>query len=244
MYVNSETDLVIVSSHYNENLDWLHASPYPVIISSNHPTFKLAYGPPDSKVFFDEELRAPANIGREASAYLRFIVKYYDALPKHIAFIHGHETAWHQRYPGTLLDAISEAKYREFPFISINNMHSAPDLLRVSNKYWSVVHAVWPHHFLKYVGTNIPLSICRLDCCAQFIVSREKILKYPKHVWEHWLKITQVPGHVNSETFELMPWLFEYTWHIIFGEPIEYPFTEKEYLAHYFDTSFRSKLRV
>ena len=132
---DSDTDLIIVSSHYTENLDWLEQSHVPVIVSSNSCTPRSF--PEGSCVYVDPKLNNPINRGREASAYIRFIVTYYEMLPKHIAFIHGHENAWHQKYPGPLLKAIQNAKYHEFPFISLNMCHSEPELLdEYKNIYW------------------------------------------------------------------------------------------------------------
>ena len=36
------------------------------------------------------------NIAGEASAFLKFIVDYYDALPPVMVFLHGHRLAYHQ----------------------------------------------------------------------------------------------------------------------------------------------------
>ena len=230
---DTNTDLLIVSSHYNENLEWLENSTWPVVISTNHPTYKRTFS--NSMVNIDEELRSPSNHGREASAYLRFIVKYYDNLPKHIVFIHGHENAWHQHIP--IFDAISRAKRHEFPYISLNQQwHEGP---RCS--LWEVIKQLWNTHYKPYVGTPTPPSWMGIfDACAQFIVSREAIRQYPKVAWEEWLDVVQNPSttKVPSHVFSRMPWFYEYTWHVIFKEPIDenwQPLTTKD---HYYKSRF------
>jgi hypothetical protein len=186
----------------------------------------------------DERLRSRLNLGREASAYLRFIVQYYDSLPKHIAFIHGHEHAWHQKYPGTLLDAISKAKRHEYDFISLNITRPGPDEIKPGNRNWDIVQDAWPLYFERDVGITIPERIRNLELGAQFVVSRKQILKYPKSVWEKWLGLTKGNidmSFIENGTFYFIPWLFEYTWHIIFGEEPEYNNTSEEYLQQRFN---------
>jgi hypothetical protein len=36
------------------------------------------------------------NIGGEASAFLKFLIDYYDKLPPHMVFLHSHRWAYHQ----------------------------------------------------------------------------------------------------------------------------------------------------
>lgn len=234
--VGLDTELAIATCHYNEDLRWLEHSHVPVVVCTNNQHYKHASS---SVVFLDERCRAPQNYGREASAYLRFIVEYYDCLPKHIAFIHGHEDGWHQKFPGSLLDAIKRARYTEFPHVSLNLQFSSDTLLSSGNHYWDVVGKVWPRHFQSIVGVEVPKHIHRLDCGAQFIVARDRIWHYPKSVWELWLQLSQDPdvastAGIDPRSFDLMAWVFEYTWHIIFGLSPEYTQTRDEYLASRF----------
>ena len=50
----------------------------------------------------------PRNTANEASAFLKFIVDYYDDLPEVMVFLHGHRYAYHQEDVLTLLDAIED----------------------------------------------------------------------------------------------------------------------------------------
>lgn len=52
-------------------------------------------------------------------------------------------------------------------------------------------------------------------CCASFIVTRTRILKRPKRVYEdirRWLIDTDMDNYFSSR-------VMEYTWHILFGDP-------------------------
>ena len=214
-----DTDLVIVSSHFHENLEWLEKSKYQVVVCTNNPSYHRTFINPLVNV--DLDCRAKRNHGREASAYIRFIVRYYDQLPEYIAFLHGHEFAWHQHFPGTLFDAIKRAKKEEYDHVSLNLQYCLPDL-KPGNPYWEAVLRVFPQHFEHIVGKSVPVHVECLDCSAQFIVNRKQILKYPKSVWEEWLDLTQNPARLSFKDFEKMPWVFEYSWHVIFGEEWEY----------------------
>ncbi|KAJ8607057.1 hypothetical protein MRB53_040566 [Persea americana] len=47
----------------------------------------------------DSNLTLPRNQGREAMAYLTWIIDNYDNLPTYTFFVHGHEKSWHQPEP-------------------------------------------------------------------------------------------------------------------------------------------------
>jgi hypothetical protein len=213
------SDLVIVSSHFNENLDWLEATTVPVFISTNNTGFQRTFENP--LVVLDERCRAKQNHGREASAYLRFIVNYYENLPKYMAFIHGHEYGWHQRFPGTLLEAIYRAKRDQYGYISLNCNFS--DHVKEDFSYWVKAKQTWPNHFETVVGSPAPPSFKQIDISAQFVVDRDRILKYSKEQWQKWLELTENPSLLPFCEFQNMPWLFEYTWHKILGEEWEFP---------------------
>ena len=111
---NRDTDYVIVSSHFNEDLGWLKRSPYPVVVCSKLHS--------DAALPIDQKCSSPINKGKEVTAYLKFIIEYYDDLPKNVAFIHGHEKAWHQHLD--IFDAIKCADARKYGFVSLNNCFS------------------------------------------------------------------------------------------------------------------------
>lgn len=179
-------------------------------------------------VSIDDACRAPTNSGREASAYLRFVIEYYDNLPDYIAFLHGHEHGWHQKYPGSLFEAIKHVKKEEYDFISLNLL---PVVVAkpAGDPYWSVIHSVWPRFFEPYVGKPVPAQVEMVDVGAQFLVNKARILKYPKEQWKQWLDLTQNQNILGFHEFRYMPWVFEYTWHAIFGEEWEYHNHETNY---------------
>lgn len=197
---NKDTDLVIVVSQYKEYVEWLNNTKVPVIVCSKTDTTTGCY--------------VNKNKGREVSGYLRFILQNYHRLPKHIAFIHGHEEAWHQKLsPNNMLKAITEcAKYKKYGYVSLNNYYF-DDRKVATNKLMKELHLIWDEWFRPFLQRDAPTYVLH-DCCAQFIVSRERVIKNSKAAYLHWYdKITM---HKNDYEMGL---IFEYIWHIIFGEP-------------------------
>ena len=77
-------------------------------------------------------LAVPRNFGREAMAYLTYIIDHYDDLPAYSVFVHGHYRAWHQQAPipakirALNLTALEEENY--ISFRCENNQVSCFDL--------------------------------------------------------------------------------------------------------------------
>jgi hypothetical protein len=191
-------DLVIVSSHYNEDLEWLksqHSIPF-VVCSKTLPSPQC------------DGYHVKVNKGREASSYLKYIIDNWDALPQYVAFVHGHKTAWHQAYDD-LLEVIKCAKYKEHDFISLN--HKYFDDRRFDEKH--PLFEFWKEHFEPYFKRPMPAYVLH-DCCAQFIVAKSRIKANPLEAYKHWYKAA-----TEAEDDHQVGYWFEYVWHVIFGEP-------------------------
>jgi hypothetical protein len=62
-------------------------------------------------------LAVAPNVGREAPAFVRFIVDHYDALPARMVFLHGDRSAWHDRDLVTVLRLLRwEREYANLNF--------------------------------------------------------------------------------------------------------------------------------
>jgi len=192
---NKSTPLVIVSSHFSENLSWLQEATSPVVICSK-------------KLESINCSRLP-NKGMDASAYLQFIIQNYDNLPQRMAFIHGHEASWHQGRPN-MLEAIKKAKDSPCGFVTLNN-HWIDDR-SMNNENMKHLHAKWDEIFRPFLKRDPPPKLLH-DCCCQFVVSRNIVLRHPKAAYEHWLE------YLMREDTKTSIWVFEYLWHVIFGEP-------------------------
>jgi hypothetical protein len=194
--------LVIVANHYQENLDWLKKSKWPVVVIN-----KEGADPTDLPVQY-----TIPNKGFETSGYLKYIVENYDNLPDHIAFLHGHEEAWHQFHDQGLLELIEGANIDKHQFIPLNNFmrwypfadEGNPEIMDIVT-YWDrigfPIHMHPPHYFML----RVPIG-------AQFIVAKERILALPKEQWQHWYDAVMEDGTKKVALF------FENVFHICFGE--------------------------
>lgn len=195
----------IVTNHFKEDLEWLKTSKYPVVVIEKEGA--------DPSCITPQHIMP--NRGRETSSYIKYIIENYDKLPEHVAFIHGHEKSHHQRHTHHLFDVIDGANVTEYGFISLNNLYTAypfadedmslPSGLMEIKKFWDKFEMPMkkpPHYFTIHVALG-----------AQFIVSKERILKHPKTLYERWYSIIMEEAE-NKQ----WPHCFEATWHIIFGE--------------------------
>ena len=86
-------------------------------------------------------LPVPRRFGREAMAYLTYIIENYDNLPSYAAFVHGHRTTWHQQAPlPALLRALNLTALDEEDYISfrcedmlVRPLHPAPMTMHLSS---------------------------------------------------------------------------------------------------------------
>jgi len=197
--------LEIVSSHFREDLSWLRAAPWPVHVYTKIGGASPAI-PPTAVL---------PNIGNEASAYLAYIVDRYHTLPEFAAFIHGHETAWHQR-GGAILPLIENAVATGADFTSLNHTAGGPWCTDPSCKGRHhcdlMANGQWDALFARVLGP-MP-AVLQGDCCAQFVVARRILQRFPRSVYRSWKdSVLAYKGDLREPGF-----FFEYTWHYIFGE--------------------------
>lgn len=175
-YFSPSYDLVIVTSHYREDLEWLRASKYPVVVYTKEggttPAIKATC--------------KCQNFGKEASVYLKYIIDNYYNLPKWVAFLHGHETAWHQKLGMPILEAIDRAKKDRYGFISLNNCFI--DDRNPSNQTYRLALQHWDKNFRPWLKMDAPFDVYH-DCCAQFIVAKHRIQRHPKQAYIDWLEL-------------------------------------------------------
>lgn len=200
--------LVVVTSHYREDIEWLKKSGVQLVVCS--------------KVEDSKECPRQANRGREATSYLQYIITNYDNLPDHVAFVHGHENAWHQGFKITLLEVIKCAKIEEYGFISLNNKYIDDRIM--SNNRMIFLKSIWDDLFKPYLKREAPNYIYQ-DCCAQFIVSKERLRSIPKEAYEKWYEYIMKDEIYDDGGYELAI-IFEFIWPIIFGDPDVLPLEE------------------
>jgi hypothetical protein len=199
------TDLVIVTAHWKEDLKWLDNKGFEVIVCNKIESSESDIN--ESKNYTCPRIK---NRGNEASAFLNFIIHNYDTLPEYVAFIHGHESAWHQKT--NILDELKNRRYIGKNYYGLNK--SCSDDWKKGNPLFQFIVDNWNEYFSVPLQRNNPPTELFHECCAQFVTSREQIRKISKEWYQKWFDLCM---KYERGTFDI-GMVFEYMWHVIFGE--------------------------
>ena len=178
---------IVVASKY-ENLDWLkRLEGYEVKV----------YRPDNNSTGYFSGYEK----GFEACMYLSYIINHYDRLSDYTIFLHGHESSWHSK---NITHLIPRLDYSKIKYANLNY-----------ERYQTVI---FDKRYLDLIKGLYNKSISRVThyCCAQFVVSKERILRKTLDeykAYDYWLQQTTEINHYTSR-------VFEYTWHFIFDEPL------------------------
>jgi hypothetical protein len=213
---------VVIASTATSNLTWLdaalqnsHWKPYIYVTDSSSPSLP------------ENSLTVPKNKGNEAMVYLTWIIDNYHNLPDVAFFHHHHNQAWHQQFSSSFeLERLNVANVVKQGYVSprclpgcenvmtlTGDVAPLEDLKTASREVMiaSVLHAFWRN--AEGERKEIPKEIAA-PCCAQFAVSKERILNVDLGVWKalrEWLIQTEVPSGQAGR-------ILEYTWHLWFGK--------------------------
>jgi len=183
----------ICTCHYKEDLEWLRLSDWPITIYHKEGGSNV----PEN---IGKIITIPNN-GVEASAYIQYIIQRYESLPDHVAFIHGHETSYHQCGDRPLLEMIRDANIKKYSYIPLNNYwYCFHTIYQLANyiPIWNNIFNIFPPNFFITCGG------------AQFVVSKKNILTHSKEYYEElYLKVSKIESAAGG---------IEFLWHIIFNE--------------------------
>ncbi|CDM28463.1 hypothetical protein DTO013E5_1075 [Penicillium roqueforti] len=186
-----------------------------------------------------ELLVAHSSRGREASAYLSFIVDLYDELPEYSIFLHANPEQWHNDLFGPHTSSVLHSLRREavdamgYLNLRCTNNPGCPTHVNPNNPTQADIdkndaRANFPTIYKDIFGEDaqVPEHIGGI-CCAQFAVSRARIWQRPKSDYIRML------NWVNEKSVPLVDdygvgWVFETLWHVVFGmEGIHCPLYEQ-----------------
>lgn len=205
--------LIVVTTSYGYpprySLSWIDWQPWPVFVSTKEAGFGFASEP-------------WGNVGQEIASYIRFILMFWNHLPEHIAFVHGHEKAWHQEgyrmsymLRHICLDKFEYASLNAFENEAWRPIKGARSYFNIIKRYWKLVE--------PYLGA-MPKYGFKEKCCSQFVVSRKRIKARPRELYELILKQMTDPKknyrrapHGKNNGWDLIHF-WEAIWHYIFGE--------------------------
>ena len=168
------------------------------------------------------------NKGHESMAYLTYIIDNYASLPSALAFLHSHRSgffsAWHTDTP--LHSNVDALRSLQLPLVQKNgyvnlrcNWNPGCEPAHRFNKH--VTPEVWRSVFggasmsqfsQKWNASFVPEQVGNA-CCAQFAVSRERVLQRPKEDYEvlrGWVIETEKSDAMSGRVLEFL-------WHVIFG---------------------------
>lgn len=219
---------LVIASYKSQDVSWIKDIPsdwsikrYLMDDQSSHPSGGLS---------------VPRNFGREAMAYLTYIIDHYDDLPDYAAFIHGHYRAWHQQAPISAkvralnLTALENENYISFrcedsmgcehkPFIDTKTVEWEGE--RHMRKFWSYI----------LPNSELPRYLS-YKCCAQHAVTARAIRTRSKQDWirvrepllrdladleakEEWAQNPPLNEYLLGSWYEKL-------WHVLLGTDSEY----------------------
>ena len=186
----------------------------------------LPYSPSDAAVRHHAWESAP-NRGREASIYLRFIIDHYDNLPDRTVFLHGHGESWHAVRIAQILRHLNwslpyaNLNYSPYEDVWRDFGTDHPDLA----DYHPLFQQYWDDLWAEGTGLTSPPSRFRVHCCAQFMVSRDLLLRRSKAWYQKALTwVQEGDDRFANDTSNAGPdaraaVMFEFTWEYIFLGP-------------------------
>ena len=228
-------NLTVVVAHCRQNTAWLsaHAARGVTITLCTKRGCDASAFPAQPRCELTE------NVGFEAASYLKYIVEYYDELPEQVAFIHGHESAWHRTATSPSIIALAETVAANAisiggaSYVSLNNHYLRPSVAAEDKSAFApngYIVDIWPLLFAEYMprGSKFAATFAcpraiHLDCCAQFVTTRDAIRAIPKEAYVRWLHLfaNQAAGprlmqhHPYSDNLART---FEFLWHVLFGQ--------------------------
>ncbi|MCJ1393738.1 hypothetical protein MMC18_006614 [Xylographa bjoerkii] len=207
---------LVMAKTREENVDWayeLKPGWIPYIYSTDHePGFPLAL---------------EHNVGREAMAYLTFIIGNYASLPEYIAFVHAGFEQWHNDVGGIYTsDTLKELRIDTLKNRGYVNLrcHTEPGC-PISILPWNPTEtdirnndtrAHLKQIYMDLLGAaeeQVPHEVGSA-CCAQFALTRERIRQRPQ---SDYIRMRDWALKVDLDTFGI-GWVFEMMWHIVFGQ--------------------------
>ena len=173
-------------------------------------------------------LTTPLNKGHESMAYLTYIIDNYASLPSTLAFIHSHASgflsAWHTDTPLhsniEALNTLQLPHVRKTGYVNLR-CNWNPGCLPAHRYNKHVTPAVWHaifgnasvSQFSERGNSEFVPEQVGTACCAQFAVSRERVLERPKEDYEVFRRWVIETGKNDAQSGRVM----EFLWHVIFG---------------------------
>jgi hypothetical protein len=163
------------------------------------------------------------NKANETTSFLHFIINNYHNLPENIIFIHDENESWHHR--GKITEDIYkwideyESNGRKYHNFNSEEYNDHANIYKDNPAF----RDYWDSTLKSTLGEYETAKFGNAKCCAQFIVSRDKIIEKPKSFYENvynWF-VEKTSGEGNGKKDDLYSGFntgryAEYTWKHIF----------------------------
>ncbi|ORY19801.1 hypothetical protein BCR34DRAFT_527414 [Clohesyomyces aquaticus] len=170
-------------------------------------------------------LHPPKNKGHEVMVYLSWIIDNYDSLPDVAIFMHAHQYTWHNddildNNAATLVKSLSRERVWRQGFTNMRcSWHpGCPDWMHpgeTEENAYKQEEVLLAKSWSELFPLDEVPAVLAQPCCAQFALSRERILAKPKaqYVWyRDWLFSTKLPDFLSGRIWEYV-WQFVFTGH-------------------------------
>jgi hypothetical protein len=168
--------ICIVVARYNENIEWTKQFPN-VIIYNKGNKLDNSY----NEVLLD-------NVGREGHTYYKYICDNYDNLMDYTVFLQGNPFDHSPNIISNLNKYINTPNLNiDFEFLSEYIINSSLNRELYLNWQCKNIYKSWYNIF----GMESPNDECIFGAGAQFIVSKNKILKNTKEFYNNIVKMLE-----------------------------------------------------
>ena len=205
-------NVLVISSHYNEDLTYMNDIKYPIHVYSHNNLFM----PSNFGIIKQIKYNIIPNIGLDHSSYIKSIIDYYDNIPDKIFFIHGHEMSYHQsdKISNIINSCNLNQDFKNLSNISPYKLDPTANLFlgpKIDVEGYRKLKYAWKYIFEDMYG-EIP-EIIQFCVCPQFMVDKKLILSNPK---EYYVKMYDFILNQNCVPDGWVPYIFEYMYYYMF----------------------------
>lgn len=166
----------IIVARYREDVEWTKEFPNVIIYNKGN-----VLGNGYNEVFLN-------NVGREGHTYYKHIYDNYDQLADYTIFLQGNPFDHSPNIISNLNKYINNKELHiDFEFLSENVYHSSLDI-EIGHRWCKNIHKDWELVFGEKCNDN---QECIFGSGAQFIVSKNKILKNKKEFYGNIIKMLE-----------------------------------------------------
>lgn len=211
--MNQENSIIVIS-RYKKNVNWTRK-----FIENGFRVLVYDHQKKEDNPYYVKE-----NKGREASVYLKYIIDYYDYLTPYTIFLQDEDKSWHHQ--GSLVQNVLDYMYtsgKSDKFYNFNNRC----LARIkSNNLYPMMKDYFQKFLEPYIGNIEKYGNWTVGykCCAQFIVHRDYIHKYPHEMYQNMYKYMMNDKHDEKAKGHM----FEWTLHLLYDNPFTIHKMKKE----------------